>query len=110
MPPTAQAAVVVLYHQPEDPAAFERYYADTHVPLVERHAAEIGFTRAELAKFTSSLDGSAPPYYRMAELWFSSEADLKRGIGTAGFRAVAADLENFATGGVTAGITVETKP
>jgi uncharacterized protein (TIGR02118 family) len=104
---TPQAAVVVLYHAPKDAAAFERYYAETHLPLVGRHAAEIGFTRAELVRFTSALDGSAAPFYRKAELWFPSEAALKTGVATAGFKAVAADLANFATGGVVAAVTVE---
>ena len=105
--PTPQAAVVVLYNAPRDPAAFERYYAATHIPLVERHAKEIGFTRAELVKFTGGLDGSAAPYYRKAELWFPSEDALRKGIGTPGFQAVAGDLANFATGGVVAAISVE---
>jgi uncharacterized protein (TIGR02118 family) len=105
--PAPQAAVVVLYNAPRDPAAFERYYAETHIPLVERHAKEIGFSRAELVKFASALDGSAAPYYRKAELWFPSEAALRRGIATPGFQAVAGDLANFATGGVIAAITVQ---
>src|SRR5512146_1431749 len=81
---TPQAAVVVLYHAPKDAAAFERYYAETHLPLVGRHATEIGFTRAELVRFTASLDGSAAPFYRKAELWFPSEAALRTGVATAG--------------------------
>ena len=73
-----QAAVNVLYHHPEDPAAFEKYYWSTHVPLVQKHAKEIGFNRAELVKFTKNLDGSAPAFYRKAELWFDSEDALRR--------------------------------
>ncbi|HEX6966475.1 MAG TPA: EthD family reductase [Gemmatimonadaceae bacterium] len=103
-----KAAVVVMYNQPADPAAFERYYAETHIPLVEKHAAEIGFTRAELVKFTETLDGKPPTLYRQAELWFDSLAALQRGIATAGFGTVAGDLANFATGGVTAMISIET--
>ncbi len=41
-------AVIVLYNQPKDTAAFAKYYAETHVPLFAPHAKEIGVTRAEL--------------------------------------------------------------
>jgi uncharacterized protein (TIGR02118 family) len=99
--PGVQWAVIVLYNQPKDTAAFERYYAATHVPLFASHAQEIGVTRAELVKFASTIDGKPPTLYRMADLRFESRAALERGIATPGFKTVAADLANFATGGVT---------
>jgi uncharacterized protein (TIGR02118 family) len=94
------AHVVVLYNVPKDTAAFEKYYAGTHLPLLNANAKEIGYTHAELVKFTTSLDGQAPMYYRKAEMWFSSMAALKKGLATPGFQKVAGDLPNFATGGV----------
>lgn len=103
-----QVAINVLYHHPTDPAVFEKYYADVHVPLVTKHAREIGFTRAELVKFTAALDGSRPAFYRKAELWFDSDEALRRGIATPGFAAVAGDLAKFASGGLTGMISVET--
>jgi uncharacterized protein (TIGR02118 family) len=96
------AAVVVIYNQPKDTAAFEKYYASTHIPLVQQYAKEIGFSHAELVKFPSNLDGTKPHFYRMAQLWFRDEADLKRGTSTEGFKKVAGDLSNFASGGVVA--------
>ena len=33
---------------------------------------EIGFTKAELTKFASTLDGKKPTFYRQAELYFNS--------------------------------------
>ena len=56
------AIVTVLYAQPTDPAAFETHYAETHVPLVGANQAEIGFTKAELTKFDSNLEGSPPRF------------------------------------------------
>jgi uncharacterized protein (TIGR02118 family) len=94
-------AVIVLYNQPKDTGAFERYYAETHVPLFASHAQEIGVTRAELVKFAATIDGQRPTLYRMADLRWESRDALERGIATPGFKAVAADLANFATGGVT---------
>lgn len=103
------AIVTVIYKQPEDTAAFEQYYADTHLPLVGANQAEIGFSRAELTKFQSNLDGSAPALYRQAELYFPSMDALKKGTATPGFKKVADDLANFASGGLDALIAVETR-
>jgi uncharacterized protein (TIGR02118 family) len=112
--PTSPAAepaaiVTVIYNQPKDPAAFEKYYAETHVPLVVANQKEIGFEKAELTKFDSNLDGSAPKFYRQAELYFPSVAALKKGVATPGFKKVADDLGNFASGGLTGMTAVETK-
>jgi uncharacterized protein (TIGR02118 family) len=103
------AIVTVIYKQPKDTAAFEKYYAETHLPLVGGNQAEIGFTKAELTKFESNLDGSPPALYRQAELYFPSVDALKKGTATPGFKKVADDLGNFATGGLDALVAVETK-
>ncbi len=103
------AIVTVIYKQPEDTAAFEQYYAETHLPLVGANQPEIGFTRAELTKFESNLDGSAPALYRQAELYFPSMDALKKGTATPGFKKVGDDLANFATGGLHGMVAVETR-
>jgi uncharacterized protein (TIGR02118 family) len=95
------AIVTVLYNAPKDTAAFERYYANTHLPLVVANQKEIGFVRADLTRFVSTADGKKPTYYRQAELYFNSMDDLKKGTASPGFKKVADDLANFATGGVT---------
>jgi uncharacterized protein (TIGR02118 family) len=103
------AIVTVIYKTPKDPAAFEKYYADTHLPLVTANKDEIGFERAELTKFDSNLDGSPPARYRQAELYFPSTEALKKGVATPGFKKVADDLGRFASGGLDALVGVETK-
>lgn len=103
-----QWAVVVLYNQPKDTAAFEKYYAETHLPIAVANQQEVGFTHAVLVRFTRNLDGSRPALYRKAELWFDSEAALSKGIATPGFKKIGDDLKNFATGGVTVLVSVET--
>ncbi|MFL5576851.1 MAG: EthD family reductase [Gemmatimonadaceae bacterium] len=107
MPQTPRAAVVVLYKQPTDTAAFERYYDATHVPLVEKHRRELGISDVELTKL-SSIDGTAPPFYRKAELWFDSEEAMRRALAMPAFATLADDLPRFATGGVTVLTSVET--
>jgi uncharacterized protein (TIGR02118 family) len=103
------AIVTVIYKQPKDRAAFEKYYAETHLPLVGAGQQEIGFTKAELTKFESNLDGSAPALYRQAELYFPSMAALEKGTATPAFKKVAGDLPNFATGGLDGLVAVETR-
>lgn len=105
----AGAIVTVIYKAPKDTVAFEKYYADTHVPLVVNSQQEIGFTRAELTRFNSNLDGSKPARYRQAELYFPSLAAAKKGLATPAFKKVGDDLANFASGGLDALIGVETK-
>ncbi len=93
-----QNKLTVLYGYPTNPAAFEKYYAETHLPL----AAKItGFTRLELCKGLPGPDGTKPAFYRTAEFWFESAAALQACFATAEAQATAADLANFATGGVT---------
>ena len=94
-------AVIVLYNQPKDTAAFEKYYAEKHGPLVTAHAQEIGFTRADFVRFSPAPDGKPASVYREADLRWDSKEARDKGMATAGFKAVTGDIPNFATGGVT---------
>ena len=100
-PAGVQWAVIVLYNQPKDTAAFEKYYAEKHRPLFASHAQEIGVTRVELIRFSPSADGKPAPIYREADLRWDSQEARDKGMATAGFKAVAGDLPVFATGGFT---------
>ena len=90
--------VTVLYGHPKDAEAFESYYADTHLPLV---AKTHGIEKSELTTFSPNPDGSAPAYYRMAELYFAGPAEMQQALQSADGQAMAGDLQNFATGGAT---------
>ena len=87
-----------LYGHPEDPAAFEEYYANTHVPLVEKVP---NLQRFEAAKIVATPDGSEPPYHRIAELYFEDMEQMQDSLASDEGQAMVADLQNFATGGVT---------
>lgn len=100
-PAGVQWTVIVLYNQPKDTAAFEKYYAEKHVPLFASHAQEIGVTRADLIRFSPSADGKPAPVYREADLRWDSKEARDKGMATPGFKAVAGDLPTFATGGFT---------
>ena len=90
--------LVVLYGRPEDPDAFERYYADTHTALA---TAVPGLRRFEAARGVATPDGTEVPYQRIAELTFDDVKALQAGIASDQGQAAVRDIPNFATGGVT---------
>ncbi|MBI3792345.1 MAG: EthD family reductase [Gemmatimonadetes bacterium] len=90
--------VTVLFGHPADVAAFERYYLGTHIPIAQRMR---GIARAELTRFRPGPDGTPPAYHRMAEFWFDSTAAMDATLASDAGRAAIADLDRFATGGVT---------
>jgi uncharacterized protein (TIGR02118 family) len=90
--------LTVLYGPPTDPAAFDKYYLESHVPLAD---ALPGIRRNEVSKVSGTLDGSAPLYHLQAELYFDSADALNAAVRSEEGAATAADLANFATGGVT---------
>ncbi len=90
--------VTVLYGHPTNTEAFEKYYAETHLPLAAKMK---GVIRVELTKFVAAPGGGKPASYRMAELYFLSQADMDRTLSSPEGQATVADLANFATGGVT---------
>lgn len=90
--------LTVIYGHPTDTAAFEDYYNNTHLPIASKMS---GFDKVEFTKFLSAPDGSKPTQYRMAEFWFSNPEALQATMGSHEGQATAADIANFATGGVT---------
>ena len=90
--------LVVMYGQPEDAAAFDAYYAGTHIPLVEKIP---NLRRFESGKVLGTPDGGEPPFYYLAELWFEDAAELQASFGSPEGQAAGADVETFATGGAT---------
>jgi uncharacterized protein (TIGR02118 family) len=90
--------LVVCYGPPEDTAAFDRHYAETHVPLVQKIPE---LRRFEAGKVLATADGSPPPFYYIAELAFDSAEDLQAALGSAEGQAAAADVGTFASGGAT---------
>jgi uncharacterized protein (TIGR02118 family) len=94
----AMVKLTLLYGQPKSPDAFEKYYAETHLPLASKIQ---GVRRIELSKVTGAADGSAAAYYRLAELYFDDVPHMQSVLSTPEGKAAVADLGNFATGGVT---------
>ena len=89
--------LTVLYGQPDDPAAFDAHYFDTHASMVDK----IGGLNRWSARKIDSMDGSTPPYYLIAELEFDSLEQLQESMGSAEGQTAANDVPNFASGGAT---------
>jgi uncharacterized protein (TIGR02118 family) len=92
------AQLLALYHQPADPAAFDRYYFETHVPI----AKKVPGLRSYIVNNgpVNAIAGSPAPYL-IAELSFDSMAELQSALASAEGQAAAGDLSNFAHAGVT---------
>jgi len=90
--------VLVLYNQPADPAAFDRYYFETHTPLAKRLP---GLRSLVVSTASPALMAGEKAPYLVAELEFDSQADLQAAMGSAEGQATVADLANFAQAGVT---------
>ena len=67
--------LMVLYGKPEDPSAFDAYYAATHAPLAEKIPS---LKRFEHGKALGGADGSEAPYYYVAELSFDDAERCRR--------------------------------
>ncbi|MGN6388083.1 MAG: EthD family reductase [Burkholderiaceae bacterium] len=96
--------LTVLYGHPADPAAFEKYYLGTHLPLAGKIQ---GIRRTEFTKVSGAADGGKPAFYRIAELWFDSPEHMQKVMSTPEAAATLADIPNFATGGVTTLVSQE---
>jgi uncharacterized protein (TIGR02118 family) len=90
--------LIVLYGKPEDPSAFDAYYASTHAPLAEKIP---NLKRYEHGKALGSADGSEAPYYYVADLSFDDADALQAGMSSPEGAAAGADVANFASGGAT---------
>ena len=88
--------VVVIYPRPQDEAAFEKVYKDEHLPMAEEKLK--GMTRLVTTKVLSSPQGRVAAY-RIAEVHFSSMAELNQCLESEGGREVIDHAAKISTGG-----------
>ena len=74
------AKVIVLYPAPRDQNTFERAYTQDHVPMVTPQNFK-GIQKFVASRAVGTADGSAPPFYRIAELHFPSMEVAKGSCG-----------------------------
>lgn len=85
---------LVLYNTPEDPAEFDRYYRDVHIPLAKKLP---GLRRYTISRDVAVIRGET--FYLAAELDFDDRAALQRAFESPEGQAAGADVPKFATGG-----------
>lgn len=91
------AKLIALYNHPEDPAAFDRYYHSTHVPLAK---AIPGLRRYEISNGAIGTAYTDSPYHLIAILSFDSMEAIQAAMDSPEGKATAGDLSNFAQAGV----------
>jgi len=91
------AKLFAIYQQPKDPAAFDDYYFNKHVPLAKTIP---GLKSYEVTRGDVMGMGGKHGVYLIAILEFESMAAIGAAMTSAQGQATAADLANFATAGV----------
>ncbi len=90
------AQVVVTYKTPKDPAAFDKYYAETHIPLASKMP---GLRKYQISQGPVVSPAGSSGIHLIATLTFDNMAAVQAAFGSAEGKAAAADVANFATGG-----------
>ena len=90
--------LLVLYGQPTDPSAFDKYYQDLHIPIAKQMK---GLKKWTVGKVQVKPGEEPPPYYYVADLFMESREEFERLLATPEGEAAVADVPNYATGGVT---------
>jgi uncharacterized protein (TIGR02118 family) len=90
--------LTVLYGHPNDPAEFDRYYYNIHIPLAKKMEGLKGWT---IGKCESAIPGDSPPYYMIVGLYTETRAELDQILASPAGQAAIADVPKFATGGCT---------
>lgn len=87
--------ITVLYPQGE---LNEEYYAQSHGPLLKRHAEAIGLRRFFYEKPQPGPDGAQPPFRIIAHLFFDDAAAVERAMTRPEMGEVVKDIRNFFPG------------
>jgi uncharacterized protein (TIGR02118 family) len=90
------AQVVVLYKTPKDTAAFDKYYADTHIPLAKKLP---GLRKYQVSQGPVATPAGPSGLHLIAILTFDSMDAVQKAFGSAEGQATAADVGKFASGG-----------
>lgn len=91
------ADLVVLYRTPKDPAAFDKYYFERHIPLAKTIP---GLRKYTVSKGPIATPGGPSNLHLIATLTFDNMAAIARAFASPEGKATAADVPKFASGGV----------
>ena len=90
------ARLVVLYKSPNDAAAFDKHYFETHVPIAKKIP---GLRKYETSKGPVATPGGHSGFHLVAILHFDDLAAIQNAFASAEGQAAVADMQTFASGG-----------
>ena len=76
----------------------KKYCEEKHAPIASKM---IGVLRFACTEYLAGPDGSRPAFYRMADLYFADQDQMRVAMASPEGQATASDRANFATGGAT---------
>ncbi|WP_282778031.1 MULTISPECIES: EthD family reductase [unclassified Nocardia] len=88
--------LVVLYPKPVDPDHFRDYYVTNHLPLATKMPGLLAWRYS----FDVAATNGAAPYFAVFEADFADAAALAAASASEQGQRAAADVVNYATGGV----------
>jgi uncharacterized protein (TIGR02118 family) len=91
------AHLVVMYKTPNDVAAFDKHYSETHIPLAKKIP---GLTKYEISQGPVATPAGPSGIHLVATLYFDNLAAIQKAFASNEGKAAAADVQKFATGGV----------
>ena len=91
------ARILVMYKTPRDLAAFDKHYAEKHIPLAKKIR---GVRKYEVSKGPVATPAGPSGYHLVAVLHFDDMAAIQDAFASAEGQATVADVQTFATGGV----------
>jgi uncharacterized protein (TIGR02118 family) len=90
--------LTVLYGHPTDPAKFDRYYHEIHIPIAKKMKGLKGWN---IGKCEPTDPGAEAPHYMIVGLYADSPEQMQTILASPEGQATIADVPNFATGGAT---------
>lgn len=87
--------LIVMYPKPTDVEAFEKVYAEEHVPMVREKMPK---ATLRAIKIVGAPRGE-PPFYRIAEMTFATAEDMQETMASEGGRATGKHAFQISSGG-----------
>lgn len=85
--------LIALYKHPENKAAFDDHYFNTHAPLTAKIP---GLRKMEVTRIVDSPMGGEGKYYLMCEMYYDSHEALQEAMRTDEGKASGKDAMKFA--------------
>ena len=90
------ASIFVMYKTPQDPAAFDNYYFETHVPIAKKIP---GLQKYEVSSGSVATPAGPSGVHLIANLHFGDLAAIQNAFASEQGQAAGADVQKLATGG-----------